>query len=291
MMEIGRAGELKTFLRRMRARLAPEDVGLPSTERRRRTPGLRIEEAAALAGVSLTWYSALESGRGARVSPALLDRVAKALRLNSEEHELLATLARPAPLERSRQSGDSVLQAIVDGFTAGPAYVSDRLWNIRKFNAIADDVYAFSTATEHNLLVRMMTEASLRRLHEEWERIARQMVEILHLAFAGAPEDEEAVALVRRLRDSSQDFATWWDGYGLRRFVPTGAVLRHPAMGRLTFTFASFVTYAMPSPDDWAVVVLQPAADEATLERLRRRHEDANGETNASGSMTRTQHA
>jgi transcriptional regulator with XRE-family HTH domain len=248
----------------MRARLAPEDVGLPAGERRRRTPGLRIEEAAALAGVSLTWYTALERGSGARVSASLLERIGDALRLTSEEREHLGTLARPGPRPAAQGGADAWLQTIVDGFVAGPAYVSDRLWNVRIFNAIADDVYGLSSSPEPNLLVRMLLEPQLRDLHEHWERIARQMVEIIHLAYGREPEDPAALELVARLRNASPDFALWWDGYGLRRFVPTDVTLRHPTLGRLRLTYTGFVPYAMPSAHDWAVVVLQPAADAGT---------------------------
>lgn len=231
-------------------------------------PGLRIEEAASLAGVSLTWYTALERGSGVRVSANMLERIGDALRLTSEEREHLASLARPEPRSAAKPSADAWLQKIVDGFCAGPAYISDRLWNVRVFNAIADEVYGFSSSPEPNLLVRMLLEPQLRDLHEHWERIARQMVEIVHLAYGRKPEDLAAVELVARLRGASPDFSLWWDGYGLRRFVPTEVSLHHPTLGRLRLTFTGFVPYAMPSAHDWAVVVLQPAADAQTLARV-----------------------
>lgn len=266
-MDVGKGLELKAFLRRMRARLEPQDVGLPAADRRRRAHGLRTEEVAALAGVSLTWYSALESGKGVRVSANMLERVATALRLSPEEREFLTTLARQSAAGSS-QYEDPVLQAVVDGFTTGPAFVSDRLWNIRAYNAWADAIYGLAASSEDNLLVRMLTEQALRDLHEDWPRIARQMVEIFHLSFGNAPDDAEGIALVARLRLASAEFAEWWESYGLRRFVPTQAVLRHPTMGRLAFTFTSFVA-AATNPDAKALfIVLQPPADTGTVERL-----------------------
>ena len=260
---------MKAFLRKMRARLSPEDVGLPAAERRRRTPGLRVEEAAALAGVSLTWYSALESGKGGRVSANLLDRIGTALRLSSEEREHLATLTGAPRNSAASIEIDPILQSVVDGFTTGPAFVSDRLWNVRAFNALADAVYGLSASAEQNLLVRMLSEQGLRDLHEDWERVAHQMVDIAHLSFGRMPESAEALALVERLRASNAEFAEWWDDYGLRRFVPTNAILRHPTMGRLALTFTSFVVTASHRQDD-LVIVLQPAADAETSQRLLR---------------------
>lgn len=154
---------------------------IAAADRRRRAHGLRTEEIAALAGVSLTWYSALESGKGVRVSANMLERVATALRLSPEERDSYDP--RTAVAAGSSQYEDSVLQAVVDGFTTGPAFVSNRLWNIRAYNAWADAIYGLAASSESNLLVRMLTEQALRDLHEDWPRIARQMVEIFHLSF------------------------------------------------------------------------------------------------------------
>jgi hypothetical protein len=93
------------------------------------------------------------------------------------------------------------------------------------------------------------------------------MVEIVHLAYGREPEDPAAIELVGRLRGASRDFTLWWDGYGLRRFVPTDVSLRHPAFGQLRLTYTGFVPSAMPSAHDWAVV-LQPAAGAGTRARL-----------------------
>jgi transcriptional regulator with XRE-family HTH domain len=269
-MDGARGAELKAFLRRMRARLAPEDVGLPAAERRRRTPGLRIEEAAALAGVSLTWYSALESGKGSRVSANLLDRVADTLRLNRAERELLVKLAGPVRDVASPAADYALLQTIVEGFTAGPACVVDQFWNVRAYNVLAGAVYGWENATEQNLLIRMLTEPGFRRLHSDWEATAMQMVAMLHLSFARAPENASAIELVARLRKMSAEFPGWWDAYQVSRFIPMDAVLQHPELGQLRLKYSSFVESAAHDTDDPAILLLQPAADEATRELFRR---------------------
>lgn len=267
-MEADRRAELKAFLRKARSRLTPEAVGLPATGRRRRTAGLRIEETAAVAGVSLTWYQALEGGKGVGVSAAVLSRLGDALRLNSEEREMLAALSKPMrePLEPS--AVDPLMQSVVDGFVAGPAFISDRFWNVLAFNEIADVVYGFAVANESNLLIRMFDDSGLRRLHDDWERIAHQMVAILHLSVGHTPEDERGHELVATLRARSDQFAKWWDGFELRRFLPTRSVLHHERLGTLTLTFMSFVSAAVRPTDDPVVLVLQPAADEATRRAL-----------------------
>lgn len=263
-MDGPRGVELKAFLRRMRARLSPGDVGLPAAERRRRTPGLRVEEAAALAGVSLTWYSALESGKGSRVSANLLERVADALRLGAAERELLVKLAGPIRSVASPAADYAFLQTIVDGFTAGPACVADQFWNVRAYNVLADAVYGWAKSTEQNLLIRMLAEPEFRRLHTDWETIARQMVAILHLAYGRSPENASAIALVGRLREISAEFPGWWEEYRLSRFIPIEAVLRHPEFGQLRIVFSSFVESAARDTDEPVIILLQPAADEAT---------------------------
>jgi len=230
-----------------------------------------MDEAAAVAGVSLTWYSALEDGRDVQVSAKMLRRIGDALQMSSEEREFFASLARPDPesaVTDPVDPTDPLLQAIVDGFTAGPAYVSDRFWNVLAFNGLADAVYGFSRAQEQNLMMRMFLEPALRDLHADWERVARQMVAILHLSTGHAPEDERAIRLVTNLRAESAEFRAWWDGFLLRRFVPTQSNLQHPVLGRLALTFTSFVASAMRTTDDPTVVVLQPAADDATRRAL-----------------------
>jgi hypothetical protein len=266
-MALNRKAELRSFLRTLRARIAPEDVGLPVPARRRRTPGLRKDEAAAVAGVSLTWYSALEAGREIGLSEKTLRRIGDALQMTSEEREFLASLANPERNVVAADPIDPLLQAVVDGFSAGPAYVADRYWNVLAFNGLADAVYGFSCAHERNLIARMFLDPELRRLHADWERLARQMVAILHLSAGHALDDERVTLLVAGLRSKSPAFRTW-DGYELRRFVPTQSILYHPTLGRLSLTFTSFVAAAIRPTDDPTVVVLQPASDEATRRAL-----------------------
>jgi transcriptional regulator with XRE-family HTH domain len=269
-MTLEQGRELKTFLRAMRARLEPGDVGLPPLERRRRRPGLRIEEAASLAGVSLTWYSAFEGGKGIRVSADVLERIAAMLRLSPAERRYLSALAAPkAPSEEALAAfTDAALaQRIVDGFTLGPAFVADPFWTVSAFNPIADAIYGFSNAPEANLLVRMFVDPGLRALHVEWERIAMQMTAIFRDAFGDSVDDARAHLLVARLRETGGPFAVWWDSYTVRPFVPTPATLAHPELGTLTLIYTSYVVTPRERSPDRTMLVIQTAADEIT-ERL-----------------------
>ncbi len=264
--------ELKKFLRAMRARLEPGDVGLPPLQRRRRAPGLRIEEAAALAGVSLTWYSAFEGGKDIRVSEDVLERVAQSLKLSAAERHYFNTLAKPGRKttdESEPDAGAAFEQSTIDGFTHGPAFVADGFWNVYAYNAIADALYGFRASTEANLLVRMFTEPALRALHIEWARIAIQMTEIFHDAYANAVNDVNITALLARLREH-EPFVGWWEAYGVRPFLPTSATLESPEVGRLNLTYVSFVEAPGRRVPVGRVLVLQIARDESTAKRLRR---------------------
>jgi transcriptional regulator with XRE-family HTH domain len=262
-----RRAALKTFLRAMRTRLSPEAAGFAGERQRRRVPGLRIEEAAALAGVSLTWYSALEGGKDIRVSDALLEKVASALQLDAVEREYLRSLA--VPTERvSRHEDDDLLQSVVDGFATGPAQVIDALWNVKLFNHAADVVYGLSQSTDPNILRRMFLDNSRKSLHPDWEDIAQQMVAILRLSFGRAPRDPAFLLFVAELENQSPDFARWWKDQSVQRFEPKTATLTHATLGLLEFHFASFVVAAATDVDLPTYILLHPAANFATAAQM-----------------------
>jgi transcriptional regulator with XRE-family HTH domain len=262
--------ELKRFLRAMRARIDPREAGLPVLERRRRAPGLRIEEAATLADVGLTWYSALESGKDIRASHKLLERVARALRMNADERAHLFALASPDGAVRPlRTPDDDHLRAIVDGFTIGPAFICDRFWNVSSCNALANLVYGHDRAAEKNLLARMLLEPAFAALHEDAEHIAHQMVSILHLAYGQATEDPEAIGLIERLNAESAPFTRWWNEHHVQDDAPKTTVIHHPTLGRLELLLTTFVASSLGTSRHRSMVLLQPPSDTATRERLR----------------------
>ena len=138
--------ELRSFLRAARARVDPAQAGIPRALRRRSKPGLRIEELCAVAGVSITWYSALEAGKQVGVSRRMLESIADALRLNSDERHYLFALVEYA--EPSTVSSDTsireTLARVVHAIEFGASILIDERWNVLASNTIARFIYGFS---------------------------------------------------------------------------------------------------------------------------------------------------
>lgn len=207
--------ELSAFLLRHRRRLAPADVGLPSGGRRR-TPGLRREEVAALAGVGLTWYTWFEQGRGIGVSEGFLLGVARALRLDDAEccHLFLLAQGRPPPPEAHQSPGvDPLVLRLMDGLAAHPAYILDLRWDVAAWNAAADRLFGFSGRGpgERNFMRMAFADPELRRRLPGWKTDAPRLLSQFRGDLAVAPDDPAMLARVDELRRLSPDFRRWWD--------------------------------------------------------------------------------
>lgn len=207
--------ELSAFLLQRRRRLAPADVGLPSGGRRR-TPGLRREEVAALAGVGLTWYTWFEQGRGIGVSETFLLGVARALRLDDADccHLFLLAQGRPPPLEAHQPPViDPLVQRLMDDLPARPAYILDLRWNVVAWNAAADRLFGFSERApgERNFMRMVFADPTLRRRLPSWREEAPRLLSLFRCDLAVAPDDPAMLARVDELRRLSPDFRRWWD--------------------------------------------------------------------------------
>jgi transcriptional regulator with XRE-family HTH domain len=236
--------ELAEFLKSRRARLTPEDVGLAPTERRR-TPGLRREEVAQLAGMSPTWYTWLEQGRDVTPSKQVVDCLADALRLTDVERRHLHALARGETGDASRPIG-SGLVALVQGLDV-PAYVRDHASNLIGWNTAATAMFGdFNRECGGwvNLLAYLFLSPRARAVYVDWEEVARGSVSQFrrHSAAPGSPE-EEVRDLVDRLRDQSPDFVEMWDQFVVSEYYVGTRVLRHPAVGEITFNYATLASY------------------------------------------------
>jgi transcriptional regulator with XRE-family HTH domain len=162
-----RRSEFGDFLRSRREKLSPKAVSLP-TGRRRRTEGLRREEVAELAGIGVDWYIRLEQGRTVRPSVTTIDALARALRLGKAEHAHLRALAADADRRAfSRDTVPDTLQRLIESLNQ-PAYVTGRRWDLLAWNAVADEIFAFSRLAEEdrNVLVCMLTNPHTRRRFE-----------------------------------------------------------------------------------------------------------------------------
>jgi transcriptional regulator with XRE-family HTH domain len=237
--------ELADFLRRRRESLSPLDVGLP-VGKRRRTPGLRREEVAALAGVGITWYTWLEQGRAIRVSTAFLDNVSRVLKLDEIERRHLFFLAHQRPPAMAGQAWcelPPLVQRLLDDLTQRPSYVLNLRWDVIGWNAAAEQLFGFENRdpVERNMLWMLFADDRLNSRIVEWAVQAPQVLASFRRDFAQAPEDESMVALVEALEQVSSSFRTLWNQHdvhgrceGRRSFMIEG-------QGPVVFDHSSFI--------------------------------------------------
>ena len=234
--------ELGDFLRARRGRLSPEAVGL-ARQRRRRTPGLRREEVAELAGIGVDWYIRLEQGRPVTPSLATVDALARALRLTELEHQHLRALAGGGGNKLFQpETAPPSLVALLNGL-AQPAYVTGRRRDLVAWNAAADEIFGFEDLADgdRNILVSMLTNPRSRALFGSgWAEEAQRMVaqfRATHDLWAGDPA---FVALLQRLREGCPEFDGWWDRHDIRRPASGRKTLHHPTKGVIAFDHVSF---------------------------------------------------
>jgi transcriptional regulator with XRE-family HTH domain len=244
---LDRRAELSEFLRTRRARLKPEDVGLPDFGRHRRVPGLRREELAQLAGVSVAYYTRLEQGNGRNVSAEVLDAISRALRLTDAEHAHLTHLAKPKQHKkkqtgRTQQVRGALLQ-LLDSIEGVPAYISGRRSDILAWNRMAAAVFGDWSELppqDRNWARMVFLRPEYRDLFMEWESKATDIVSYLRMDAGCHPDDPRLSALVGELSVKSEVFRRLWathdvkeKGYGVKHF-------RHPLVGELSLSFESF---------------------------------------------------
>jgi transcriptional regulator with XRE-family HTH domain len=237
-----RRSELGNFLRSRREKLTPKSMGLAGG-RRRRTPGLRREEVAELAGIGVDWYIRLEQGRSVSPSVTTIDALARALRLSKVEHKHLQALTHSAERRAFvRETVPDSLRRLIESLNQ-PAYVTGRRLDILAWNAAADEIFAFGKLPEkdRNSLVNMLTNPKTRRLlGAAWADQAKRMVaqfRATHDLWAGDPA---FVSLLARLRLGCPEFAGWWEAHDIRGAPSGEKVLKHPKKGLLRFAYASF---------------------------------------------------
>ena len=251
--------ELGAFLSARRGRLQPAAVGLPTG--RRRTPGLRREEVAALAGVSVSWYTWLEQGRDIGVSADALGRLAGVLRLDrAESAHLFALASRQLPASAAGAELSDALVALVRSIDPTPAYVRNSRLDILAWNpAVADLFVDFGALRPHerNTLRLTFLYPPYRSLIRDWEPFARVMLRVFRAARAKAPDKAPFDRLVEEIGAESEEFRAWWREGDVQSLDEGVKRLRHPTRGLLDLTYVvltpegrpdvSFVTY-VPRP-------------------------------------------
>jgi transcriptional regulator with XRE-family HTH domain len=258
-----RRREAGEFLRSRRQRLTPSDVGLPDGFRRR-TPGLRREEVAMIAGVGTTWYTWLEQGRDVRPSNEVLSALAGALRLDpTEQRHLFVLHDRPERV-------DEPLRRMLDSLTAQPAFVLGRRWDVLAWNRAADVVYGpydRLEGDERNTLHLLFADPAHRRLLVDWEAVARASLAMFRADSARYAGDPGFERLVARLTSLSPEFAEWWPQREVARPLAGKKRIDHPTVGRMLFEYSSFGVGDLP---DMKLIVFTPLDDEGTPEKLDR---------------------
>ena len=237
-----RQSELGDFLRSRRQKLTPKAVGL-AVGRRRRTPGLRREEVAELAGIGVDWYVRLEQGRSVSPSAATIDALARALRLTRAEQRHLKDLTQNIDRRAfARETVPAVILRTVEQLNL-PAYVTGRRWDVLAWNSAADDIFAFSRLAEadRNSLLSVLTNPATRRLFgSSWADEARRMIaqfRATHDLWAGDPAFRD---LMTRLREGCPEFAGWWEAHDVSGVAAGRKSLTHPKRGRLKLEYVSF---------------------------------------------------
>jgi hypothetical protein len=263
-----RRAELGDFLKARRARLSPADFGMPPGSRRR-TPGLRREEVALLAGVGVTWYTWLEQGREINASTQVLDAVASTLRLDRVEREHLYRLAEATPLrtECLRQAAPDTIREIVHSLDPLPAALINSRFDILLSNGASEELFWewHSLPCVHkNTLWCCVTEPAARGNLLEYDAHVRYLVARLRTAYSrhiGDPDWEEDI---RRLASLSRDFAELWARHEVADSESRTLTYLHPRAGTLSLVVSELNVPDMPE----ARIVVYTPRDEETRARM-----------------------
>jgi transcriptional regulator with XRE-family HTH domain len=235
--------ELGDFVRAHRERLAPAVVGLPAGTRRR-TPGLRREEVAQLCGLSTTWYTWIEQGRDVSVSPTALARLAAVLQLGRAERAYLFELAGKRDPDYAANETDRLpLVALSCVETIGsPAYILDRGWNARSWNAPAERLFVgwLDQSGERNLLRFIFLQPAARSLICNWEARARRVAAEFRAACSVHLNDPLLRLLIEELHRESPEFAHFWDEQVVLEREGGERTFNHPTDGFLRYEQVSF---------------------------------------------------
>ncbi|MFJ4716317.1 helix-turn-helix transcriptional regulator [Streptomyces sp. NPDC088785] len=244
----GEGAELGRYLRARRTRTSPEHVGLTVGTGIRRTPGLRREELATLAGISIDYYVRLERGKETRPSPAVLDALARALHLDDREHqhlrELAARAARyaPEPPPAPSRTVRPHVRLLLESLRPNPAYVISRSMDVLAWNPGGLALYAGLAdwpATQRNLARYLFLHPAARSLLPDRERQITACVARLRALAGIAPDAPDLTRLVGELLLKSPDFAGLWERYEVTGHKPVRKTFQHPEVGPLTLTSQS----------------------------------------------------
>ena len=267
--------QIREFLASRRARITPEQAGLPAYGGTRRVTGLRREEVALLAGVSIDYYIRMERGNLTGASDAVLEGVARALQLDDAERDHLFDLARaserqPARLRRSREPGVTAsVQQVLDAITDAPAWVRNARHDMLAANRLARALYAPLLADPRrpaNNARFVYLDPASRDFFTDWDRAADDIAAMLRLEAGRNPYDKKLVELIGELSTRSEDFRTRWAAHNVR-FHRTGhKKLHHPVVGDLDLNFEAM---ELPSQPGLTLLVYTASQHSTTADSLK----------------------
>jgi transcriptional regulator with XRE-family HTH domain len=239
--------ELGAFLRARRSQVAPADVGFTPGAGVRRTPGLRREEVAALAGMSIDYYTRLERGKEARPSPAVVDALARALKLDHDEHEHLRALAAraaryaPDPPAAPGRTVRPQLKLLLEALRPNPAYITSRTLDLLAANPGALALYAGIDdwpPAQRNLGRFLFLHPAARDIYADWDSQVRACVARMRALAGTEPDAPDLAALAGELLVKSPEFARLWERYDVTtRTAGQKKTFRHPNVGTITLSF------------------------------------------------------
>ncbi|QKD03094.1 helix-turn-helix transcriptional regulator [Mesorhizobium loti] len=266
-----RRRELGAFLRSRRERLTPSATGI-ATGLRRRTPGLRREEVAMIAGVGTTWYTWLEQGRDVRPSVEVLTALCGALRLDAAEKRHLFTLAGRQQPER-RRIGPAKLEGpllhMLQSLVLQPAYIVGPRWDVLAWNAGAVAIFGDYGQLEgdaRNIIHGVFTDPHRRHLLVDWEQLARATLAAFRAEsakYVGDPDFERLIALMMR---SSPEFREWWPQRDVVHRLSGMKHIRHPIAGAMVFEHMSL---SIDDGSDMKLIVYTPLAEQNSIAKLQ----------------------
>jgi len=268
-----RRHELADFLRTKRSSLQPEDVGLPDGGRRR-TPGLRREEVALLAGVGTTWYTWLEQGRDVRASLDVLEAVSRALRLTPAERSHLILLGRgeqAKPCKAPAEEVSPTLRRLVENLGPGPVYLLGRRWDYLAWNKSFERVFSWEPGAEplsrNHVWLWFMDPARRTLCSGDWATSARLLVAKFRADSASNIGDPAFEQLISSLNSSSPEFRKLWKRHEVAGSGEGRKELNHPTVGELVFDHAVF---HHGDAGEQRLIVYSPSCEQDTRAKLGR---------------------
>ncbi len=268
--------DIREFLVSRRARITPQEAGLPVYGKNRRVPGLRREEVALLAGVSIDYYTQLERGKMSGVSEGILDSIARALQLDDAESSHLFDLARAAntgpgarPRRRPAHKIRPGLQQVLDGMSDVPAFIRNGRLDVLAINQLGRALYAlqFDTRVRPVNLARFnFLDPRAHDFYPDWDAAADTSVALLRTEAGRDPYDKNLSDLIGELSTRSDDFRVRWAAHNVRLHHTGSKTFHHPAIGPLAFDFEAF---ALPSDPGLTLTVYTAAPGTSTHDDLR----------------------